>query len=57
MQNGEPSPDCIGGAARQVDLWLVGGSHIYQNPTAKHVYSSSAFDPEGVLGKFYKPFN
>ena len=57
MQNEEPLPHCIGGAARQVDLWLIGESHIYQNPTAKGVYTSSAFDPEGVLGKSYNTIN
>ena len=51
MTDGSPSPNCIGGATRQIDLWVVGGTHIYQNPTAKRVYSSAAFDPEGVLGK------
>jgi len=41
---------CIGGAAGYVDRLVIGESHIYQNPSAKHVYGSSPFDPEGILG-------
>ena len=48
---GESKPDCIGGATGYIDRWLVGVDHLYQNPTAKHVYKSGAFDPEGVLGE------
>ena len=51
MQDNVSSPHCIGGAAGEVDRWLLTSSHIYQNPTAKFIYGSSAFDPEGVLGK------
>ncbi|XP_017151391.1 heparan-alpha-glucosaminide N-acetyltransferase [Drosophila miranda] len=43
-------PNCIGGAAGYVDLQVLGNAHIYQHPTAKYVYDSSAFDPEGVFG-------
>ncbi|XP_037093972.1 heparan-alpha-glucosaminide N-acetyltransferase-like [Pollicipes pollicipes] len=41
---------CIGGAAGYVDRLIAGDAHIYQNPTAKHIYGSGAFDPEGFLG-------
>ncbi|KAH8292746.1 hypothetical protein KR018_011203 [Drosophila ironensis] len=44
------NPNCIGGAAGYVDLKVLGEAHIYQHPTAKYVYDSSAFDPEGVFG-------
>ncbi|KAA0203876.1 hypothetical protein HAZT_HAZT005152, partial [Hyalella azteca] len=47
--DGSPRPDCIGGATGYVDRWLLGVAHIYQNPTAKTVYHSGPFDPEGVL--------
>ena len=30
--------------------------HIYGNPTAKGVYSASAFDPEGLLGSMSSIF-
>ncbi|KAG1657828.1 Heparan-alpha-glucosaminide N-acetyltransferase [Nymphon striatum] len=42
--------NCTGGAAGYIDLLLLGNRHIYQNPTFKSLYNSSAFDPEGVLG-------
>lgn len=50
LQNGMASPDCIGGVTRMVDVWILGNNHIYQNPTAKGIYMTSAFDPEGILG-------
>lgn len=50
MQDGEGSPGCIGGAAGEVDRLILTSSHLYQNPTAKFVYHSGAFDPEGILG-------
>jgi len=28
----------------------LGENHLFQNPTAKPVYNTSSFDPEGVLG-------
>ncbi|XP_016948278.1 heparan-alpha-glucosaminide N-acetyltransferase [Drosophila biarmipes] len=43
-------PNCIGGAAGYADLQVLGNAHIYQHPTAKYVYDSTAFDPEGVFG-------
>lgn len=30
--------------------------HIYGNPTAKGVYTASAFDPEGILGSLTSVF-
>ncbi|CAL4099427.1 unnamed protein product [Meganyctiphanes norvegica] len=56
IQNGEPSPQCIGGAAGEVDRWILTSDHIYQNPTAKFTYSSGAFDPEGILGTMLSVF-
>lgn len=56
LQNGTSSPRCIGGAAGEVDRWLLTSSHIYQNPTAKSIYGSAAFDPEGVLGSLTSIF-
>ncbi|KAK4325054.1 hypothetical protein Pmani_004364 [Petrolisthes manimaculis] len=56
LQNGTSSPHCIGGAAGEVDRWILTSSHIYQNPTAKAVYGSAAFDPEGVLGSLTSIF-
>lgn len=41
---------CIGGATGYIDRVVLGESHIYQRPTAKLVYHSQAFDPEGVFG-------
>ncbi|XP_075155903.1 heparan-alpha-glucosaminide N-acetyltransferase [Haematobia irritans] len=42
--------DCIGGATGYIDLQILGNSHIYQHPTAKYIYDSKAFDPEGLFG-------
>lgn len=42
--------NCIGGAAGYIDRILLGVNHIYQHPTAKYIYHSQAFDPEGVFG-------
>lgn len=56
LQDGEASPKCIGGATGEVDRWLLTSAHIYQNPTAKAVYGSAAFDPEGVLGSMTSIF-
>lgn len=41
---------CIGGATGYVDRKVLTVSHIYQNPTAKGVYDTEPFDPEGILG-------
>lgn len=43
--------NCIGGAAGYVDRWLLGVNHIYNWPTARRVYESGPYDPEGVLGE------
>lgn len=42
--------NCIGGSAGYVDRLILGVQHIYQHPTARYVYDSSAFDPEGIFG-------
>ncbi|XP_063705125.1 heparan-alpha-glucosaminide N-acetyltransferase [Culicoides brevitarsis] len=44
------NPACIGGVTGYIDRLVLGLSHIYQHPTAKKVFESSAFDPEGVFG-------
>jgi len=41
---------CIGGITGYIDKQFFTSQHIYGNPTAKGVYSASAFDPEGILG-------
>jgi len=41
---------CIGGITGYIDKQFFTADHIYGNPTAKGVYSASAFDPEGLLG-------
>ncbi|KAJ8411089.1 hypothetical protein AAFF_G00181240 [Aldrovandia affinis] len=44
-------PNCTGGAAGYIDRWLLGESHIYQNPSSRVLYQSTMpYDPEGVLG-------
>ncbi|CAD7078557.1 unnamed protein product [Hermetia illucens] len=40
----------MGGAAGYIDKLILGTNHIYQHPTAKKIYNSTAFDPEGLLG-------
>ncbi|XP_064105494.1 heparan-alpha-glucosaminide N-acetyltransferase-like [Macrobrachium nipponense] len=54
--NGTGSPNCIGGAAGEVDRFILTSAHLYQNPTAKQVYHAGAFDPEGVLGSMTSVF-
>ncbi|KAG7169013.1 heparan-alpha-glucosaminide N-acetyltransferase-like [Homarus americanus] len=56
MDNGTALPQCVGGAAGEVDRWLLTSAHLYQNPTAKVIYGSAAFDPEGVLGSMTSIF-
>ncbi|XP_021956603.1 heparan-alpha-glucosaminide N-acetyltransferase isoform X1 [Folsomia candida] len=48
--NNKYSPNCIGGATGYVDKLFFTKEHIYQWPTAKKVYNSGSFDPEGSLG-------
>lgn len=43
--------ECIGGATGYIDRKILTVNHIYSNPTAKGVYHTGAFDPEGILGK------
>ncbi|XP_042340800.1 heparan-alpha-glucosaminide N-acetyltransferase isoform X2 [Plectropomus leopardus] len=43
--------NCTGGAAGYIDRWLLGESHIYQNPSSRVIYATRMpYDPEGVLG-------
>lgn len=44
------NPNCIGGIVGYIDVQILGESHIYQHPTAKYLYDSKAFDPEGIFG-------
>lgn len=41
---------CIGGATGYIDRQIITIEHLYQHPTAKNVYGSGAFDPEGFFG-------
>jgi hypothetical protein len=43
--------DCVGGATGYLDRLILGEKHIYQHPTARKVYGSGPFDPEGLVGK------
>ena len=43
-------PNCTGGASGYIDMKLLGPTHIYHEPTAKEVYLTGAYDPEGLLG-------
>ena len=44
-------PECIGGVTGHIDRVILGVKHVYSNPTAKGVYHTGAFDPEGIFGK------
>lgn len=41
--------NCTGGATGYIDRAIL-GNHVYHYPTIKHIYDSSSFDPEGILG-------
>lgn len=47
---------CIGGITGYIDKIFFTVPHIYGNPTAKSVYQSGAFDPEGILGSLMSIF-
>ncbi|XP_061644897.1 heparan-alpha-glucosaminide N-acetyltransferase isoform X7 [Phyllopteryx taeniolatus] len=43
-------PNCTGGAAGYIDMWLF-GDNMYRYPTCKEMYhTTQPFDPEGILG-------
>ena len=42
--------ECIGGAAGYIDRLILTTDHIYNHPSAKSIYLSGPFDPEGILG-------
>jgi heparan-alpha-glucosaminide N-acetyltransferase len=42
---------CVGGATGYLDRLVLGEKHIYRHPTARDVYGSGPFDPEGIVGK------
>ncbi|XP_019633914.1 PREDICTED: heparan-alpha-glucosaminide N-acetyltransferase-like [Branchiostoma belcheri] len=49
--------NCTGGAALQVDNWLLTQDHIYDDETPKHEYQIRVnYDPEGVLGSLTSIF-
>lgn len=50
-QDNHANEDCIGGITKHIDIVILGDSHLYQNPTAKYVYESGSFDPEGIFGE------
>lgn len=41
----------MGGATGYLDRMLLGEKHIFQHPTAREIYGSGPFDPEGIVGK------
>lgn len=43
-------PGCIGGATGYIDKLILGENHIYHHPTARYIYDSDFFDPEGLFG-------
>ncbi|KAI8489416.1 hypothetical protein Bbelb_328590 [Branchiostoma belcheri] len=49
--------NCTGGAALQVDNWLLTQDHIYDDETPKDEYQIQVnYDPEGVLGSLTSIF-
>ncbi|XP_055380975.1 heparan-alpha-glucosaminide N-acetyltransferase [Condylostylus longicornis] len=42
--------NCTGGAIGYIDELILGRNHIYQHSTAKKLYNSKNFDPEGLFG-------
>jgi len=42
--------NCTGGATGYIDELILGKKHIYQHSSAKSLYDSKNFDPEGVFG-------
>jgi len=48
--NGQFGSECIGGAAGLIDRWILSTQHIYNWPTARDIYNSGPYDPEGILG-------
>jgi len=48
---------CIGGITGYIDKAFFTTPQIYGNPTAKGVYSASAFDPEGIFGTLTSIFH
>lgn len=49
--DGKYPSECVGGAAGYIDRWLLSTQHIYNWPTARVVYQSGPYDPEGILGE------
>ncbi|TMS36080.1 hypothetical protein L596_003337 [Steinernema carpocapsae] len=50
--------NCTGGAARVIDSFVLGDSHMYRHPSCKNVYEcSTSFEPEGILGTLTATIN
>lgn len=43
-------PNCAGGIAGYVDKLILTENHMYQHSSAKSIYNSPSFDPEGIFG-------
>lgn len=43
-------PNCTGGAARYIDIQILGINHMFQTPTCQPIYLTGPYDPEGLLG-------
>lgn len=50
--DGQHPSVCVGGAAGYIDRLLLSTQHIYNWPTARAVYNSAPYDPEGILGEY-----
>lgn len=47
---------CTGGINKDLDISVMGYSHVYANPTAKIIYKTDSYDPEGLLGSLNSTF-
>lgn len=50
LYNGSSNVNCTGGAAGYIDRLVFGKNHMYSG-TAKPIYESLPFDPEGEIPK------
>jgi hypothetical protein len=51
IQDNGQFKNCVGGATGYLDRMVLGDNHIFRHPTAREVYGSGPFDPEGIVGK------
>ncbi|XP_076461183.1 heparan-alpha-glucosaminide N-acetyltransferase-like isoform X2 [Babylonia areolata] len=57
LSEGGAHRNCTGGAARYIDVTVLGESHLFQFPTPKELYKTTvAYDPEGILGTLTSVF-